>query len=118
MQQLTIREIQETVAARMHVPLIDILSSRRSRSVVQARHIAIWLARQTTLHSLPEIGRAFGDRDHTTVMHAIARIDTLMAEDDNFAWEVTTMLSNAVNNGDSGERRQYRLRLVEGRAAA
>lgn len=60
---------------------LDIVSPRRAREAVQARHVAIYLARQLTLLSLSQIGRQFGDRDHTTVLHAVRRMARLMAED-------------------------------------
>jgi chromosomal replication initiator protein len=72
--------IQAAVGARWRVSVADLQSRRQSRAVVCPRHVAMWLARHLTPASLPEIGRAFGDRDHTTVMHALARIDQRMAE--------------------------------------
>jgi chromosomal replication initiator protein len=59
----------------------DLRSDRRDRRVVVARHAAMWLARLMTGHSLPAIGRAFGDRDHTTVLYAVSRNGQRMAED-------------------------------------
>jgi chromosomal replication initiator protein len=87
----TIHEIQILVAERFGVPVLDLLSRRRSVRVCRPRHIAMWLCRHTTLHSLPEIGRAFGWRDHSTVMHAIERIDQLTAADPSLAFQVRVL---------------------------
>jgi Bacterial dnaA protein helix-turn-helix len=84
----TILRIQLAVADRLGVTVFDLLSRRRARKIARPRQIAMWLARHTTPCSLPEIGRAFGGRDHTTVMHAIARIDGLMAADLAFSQTV------------------------------
>lgn len=61
----------------------DIVSPRRDAPSVQARHVAIYLARQMTPLSLPAIGRLFGGRDHTTILHAVRRVDALLSHD---AW--------------------------------
>lgn len=67
----SIRDIQRAVSIASNVPLRDMLSGIRSRSVTEARHVAMVLCRVLTLRSLPEIGRFFAGRDHTTVLHAI-----------------------------------------------
>jgi len=77
--------IQTIVADRFGLTVLDLLSRRVARSVARPRQVAMWVCRHETLASLPEIGRAFGGRDHTTVMHAIQRIDGLMATDPAFA---------------------------------
>jgi chromosomal replication initiator protein len=74
---VTIENIQKTVADYFKVRLADLLSKRRSRSVARPRQIAMALAKELTTHSLPEIGDAFGGRDHTTVLHACKRIKEL-----------------------------------------
>jgi len=84
----SIPDIQSAVADTFGLTVLDLLSRRRARAVSRPRQVAMWLCRHTTLHSLPEIGRAFGDRDHTTVMHAISRVDELMAADPVFAARV------------------------------
>src|SRR6202012_5146355 len=71
---VTIENIQKTVADYYKVRLADLLSKRRSRSVARPRQVAMALAKELTSHSLPEIGDAFGGRDHTTVLHACKRI--------------------------------------------
>jgi chromosomal replication initiator protein len=74
---ITVENIQKTVADYFKVRVADLLSKRRSRSVARPRQIAMALAKELTTHSLPEIGDAFGGRDHTTVMHACKRIKEL-----------------------------------------
>jgi chromosomal replication initiator protein len=74
---VTVENIQKTVADYYKVRLSDLLSKRRSRSVARPRQLAMALAKELTTHSLPEIGDAFGGRDHTTVMHACKRIREL-----------------------------------------
>ncbi len=74
---VTIENIQKTVAEYYKVRVADLLSQRRSRSVARPRQLAMALAKELTTHSLPEIGDAFGGRDHTTVMHACKRIREL-----------------------------------------
>ncbi|HXO65519.1 MAG TPA: chromosomal replication initiator protein DnaA [Steroidobacteraceae bacterium] len=74
---VTIENIQKTVADYYKVRMADLLSKRRSRSVARPRQVAMALAKELTSHSLPEIGDAFGGRDHTTVLHACKRIKQL-----------------------------------------
>ena len=74
---VTIENIQKTVADYYKVRMADLLSKRRSRSVARPRQVAMALAKELTSHSLPEIGDAFGGRDHTTVLHACKRIKEL-----------------------------------------
>ncbi len=80
-KKLTIDEIQRKVAEHYHLKLTDLLSARRAREVARPRQVAMYLAKKLTPRSLPEIGRRFGGRDHTTVMHAVKRIDELRASD-------------------------------------
>lgn len=74
---VTIENIQKTVAEYYKIRMADLLSKRRSRSIARPRQVGMALARELTTHSLPEIGDAFGGRDHTTVMHACDRIREL-----------------------------------------
>jgi chromosomal replication initiator protein len=78
---VTIENIQRTVAEYFKIRVADVLSQRRSRSVARPRQIAMSLAKELTRHSLPEIGDAFGGRDHTTVLHACRRIQALRETD-------------------------------------
>lgn len=74
----TVAEILELVSRETGVSLLDLRSHRRSRQCARPRQLAMWLVRHTTLLTFPQIGRAL-DRDHTTVMHAIHKIDELRA---------------------------------------
>ena len=80
-KKVTIDEIQRRVAEHYTLKLGDLLSARRAREVARPRQVAMWLAKRLTPRSLPEIGRRFGGRDHTTVMHAVKRIDELRLTD-------------------------------------
>lgn len=77
---VTIENIQKTVADYYKIKVSDILSKRRSRSVARPRQMAMSLSKELTNHSLPEIGNAFGGKDHTTVLHAVRKIDELRTE--------------------------------------
>jgi chromosomal replication initiator protein len=90
-RRVTIEEIQNKVAQHYDIHLTDLSSARRARAVVRPRQVAMFLARQLTRRSLPEIGRKFGDRDHTTVMYAVSRVGELMAQDGAFAEDVTAL---------------------------
>ena len=83
-KKLTIEEIQKKVADHYNIRLTDMHSPRRSRSVARPRQVAMYLSKFITSRSLPEIGRKFGGRDHTTVMHAVKKIEELKQEDTNF----------------------------------
>ena len=80
-RRITIEEIQKRVAEHYGIKLSDMHSARRARVVARPRQVAMYLAKQLTPRSLPEIGRRFGGRDHTTVMHAIKKIEELRAAD-------------------------------------
>ena len=73
-RRISIEEIQKRVAEHFNIRLADMHSARRSRAVARPRQVAMYLAKQLTSRSLPEIGRKFGGRDHTTVMHAVKRL--------------------------------------------
>jgi chromosomal replication initiator protein len=87
-KRVSIDEIQKRVAEHYHMRLGDMTSARRARSVARPRQVAMFLAKQLTARSLPEIGKKFGNRDHTTVMHAVSRVSELMAADSQFAEDV------------------------------
>jgi chromosomal replication initiator protein len=87
-KRITIDDIQKRVAEHYHMRLSDMSSARRARAVARPRQVAMYLAKQLTVRSLPEIGKKFGNRDHTTVMHAVSRITELMAADAAFAEDV------------------------------
>jgi chromosomal replication initiator protein len=84
-RRITIEEIQKKVAAHYSIKLNDMVSHRRAREVARPRQVAMYLAKQLTSRSLPEIGKRFGDRDHTTVLHAVRRIEELRSTDATFA---------------------------------
>jgi chromosomal replication initiator protein len=87
-RRVTIDEIQKKVAEHYSIRLTDMSSARRARAVARPRQIAMYLAKQLTSRSLPEIGRKFGNRDHTTVMHAVSRVTELMQRDGTFGEDV------------------------------
>jgi len=87
-RRVTIEEIQKRVAEHYNIRLAEMTSARRARMVARPRQVAMFLAKQLTQRSLPEIGRKFGGRDHTTVMHAVSRVTELMQSDLSFAEDV------------------------------
>ncbi len=87
-RRISIDDIQKQVASHFNIKVSDMHSARRSRVVARPRQIAMYLSKKFTSKSLPEIGRKFGGKDHTTVMHAVKRIEELMAADRDFAAEV------------------------------
>jgi chromosomal replication initiator protein len=87
-KRVKIEDIQRMVARQYNVSRADLLSSRRTANVVRPRQIAMYLAKALTLRSLPEIGRRFGGRDHTTVLHAVRKIETLASSDSTLAEEI------------------------------
>lgn len=80
-RQVNISNIQRTVAEYYKIKMADLLSRRRNRSIARPRQMAMALAKELTNHSLPEIGDAFGGRDHTTVLHACRKIAELKEAD-------------------------------------
>ena len=87
-RRVTIEEIQKRVAEHFNIRTSDMHSARRARSVARPRQVAMYLAKQLTTRSLPEIGRKFGGRDHTTVMHAVRKVEELRERDSGFAEDV------------------------------
>jgi chromosomal replication initiator protein len=87
-KRIKIEEIQRIVARQYNVSRADLLSSRRTANVVRPRQVAMYLAKLLTLRSLPEIGRRFGGRDHTTVLHAVRKIENLVNTDSSLAEEI------------------------------
>ena len=83
-KQITIENIQKVVAEYYNIRVSDLLSKRRNRSITRPRQLAMSITKELTSHSLPEIGEAFGGRDHTTVIHANKKIDLLKKEDSRF----------------------------------
>ena len=87
-RRVTIEEIQKRVAEHFNIKFAEMVSARRARAVARPRQIAMYLSKHLTARSLPEIGRHFGGRDHTTVMHAVKKVDELRAADPSFAEDV------------------------------
>lgn len=87
-KRVRIEDIQRIVARQFNVSKNDLLSNRRTRVIVRPRQIAMYLAKVMTPRSLPEIGRRFGGRDHTTVLHAVRKIEELSSSDQKIAHEI------------------------------
>lgn len=87
-RRVTIEDIQRQVAEHFNIRVAEMHSARRSRAVARPRQVAMYLSKQLTSRSLPEIGRKFGGRDHTTVMHAVRKIEELRDLDSAFAEDV------------------------------
>jgi chromosomal replication initiator protein len=90
-RRVKIDDILRVVMKHFGVNRGDLLSSRRNRSIVRPRQIGMWLAKSLTARSLPEIGRRFGGRDHTTVLHAIRKIESLLADDSSLREEMEVL---------------------------
>jgi chromosomal replication initiator protein len=87
-RRVTIEEIQRKVAEHFNIKIAEMQSARRARAVARPRQVAMYLAKQLTSRSLPEIGRKFGGRDHTTVMHAVRKVEELRSTDASFSEDV------------------------------
>lgn len=87
-RRVTIEEIQKSVSEHFNIRIADMHSARRARAVARPRQVAMYLAKQLTSRSLPEIGRKFGGRDHTTVMHAVKKVEELRQTDSAFCEDV------------------------------
>ncbi len=98
---LSIREIVDTVSKYYGVSVPDIISRRRTANVIRPRHVAMYLSRELTIKSFPEIGRAMAKRDHTTVLHAWAVTKTRMESDPELASEVSTLRAELCGDGRS-----------------
>lgn len=96
-KQITLENIKKTIAEYYKIRVSDLLSKRRSRSVTRPRQIAMSLAKELTSHSLPEIGDAFGGRDHTTVLHACRKVAELRKEEKRIEEDYKN-LANLLNN--------------------
>ena len=89
---VTIDNIQRSVAEYYKIKMSDMLSKRRNRSVARPRQMAMCLSKELTNHSLPEIGDAFGGRDHTTVLHACKQVKNLRSISLDFAEDYNNLL--------------------------
>ena len=90
-KRITIDDIQKATAEHYGMKQADLISERRNRSIARPRQAAMWLAKQLTTRSLPDIGRRFGGRDHTTVLHAVRRIEALKVDDAQLTRDLETL---------------------------
>ncbi len=93
-RRIRIEDIQRVVSKHYNVSRSDLLSSRRTRTIVRPRQIAMYLSKMLTPRSLPEIGRRFGGRDHTTVLHAVRKIEELAGSDNSLQQEIEMLKRN------------------------
>lgn len=87
-RKVSIEEIQRKVAEHYNIRLADMIGPKRVRTVARPRQIAMYLAKQMTSRSLPEIGRRFGGRDHTTIMHGVKKIEELRGSDRSLSEDI------------------------------
>lgn len=90
-RRVTVEDIQKQVAEHYGIRVSDILSPRRARALARPRQVAMFLSKALTQHSLPEIGRKFGGRDHTTIIHGVRKVEELMAADVSIRQDVETL---------------------------
>ena len=95
---ITVDKIQNTVSNFFNIALSEMLSQRRSRPLARPRQIAMFLAKKMTTRSLPEIGRRFANRDHTTVIHAVKTITRLSEQDDEMKKNISQIKSLLLEN--------------------
>ncbi|WP_081716686.1 chromosomal replication initiator protein DnaA [Asticcacaulis sp. AC460] len=97
-RRVTVDEIQKLTADHFGLKQADLLSERRTRSVARPRQVAMWLCKQHTTRSYPDIGRRFGGRDHTTVLHAVKKVEELLQADDQIARDVEALTRKLRSN--------------------
>src|SRR5271166_6324542 len=90
------------------VPISSLFAERRTKDIVKPRHIAMYLAKELTPRSLPDIGRRIGGRDHTTVLHGVRKIDALIKRDPSLAAEVATIRARIVGRIEGGREKNQR----------
>lgn len=91
-RQITVENIQKTVADYFKIKVADLYSKKRTRQIARPRQVAMWLAKNLTSQSYPSIGEAFGGRDHTTVLHAVRTIESLRIKDNELNHDVHVLL--------------------------
>lgn len=91
--RVTVLEIQKLVSLHYNLPLLDMSSDRRDRGGARPRQVSMWLCRQLTTRSMPDIGRRHGERHHTTVLHAFRRIEALKAVDPAVAYDCAFLVA-------------------------
>lgn len=99
--EMPVERIQRIVAKAFRIPVIEMVSDRRARRVARPRQVAMYLARETTTYSLPKIGRLFGGRDHTTVMHACNVVEELLHTDAGFRANVEALLGELADEPEA-----------------
>jgi hypothetical protein len=87
----SIRDIQKAVCKHYDVKMMDLLSTRRTAEIVKPRQVAMFLCKDLTPHSLPQLGRRFGGKDHTTVLHAVRKVERLCQCDAELAHDIATL---------------------------
>ena len=97
-RRVTIDDIQKQVSKHFSIRISDMFSARRARSIARPRQIAMYLAKNLTTSSYPEIGRKFGGRDHTTIMHAVKKVEELITHDSEFSDDVELLRSLLSDN--------------------
>jgi chromosomal replication initiator protein len=95
--QVTLETIQKLVAEYFEISVVEMRSEKRQRKIVRPRQIAMSLAKELTQHSLPEIGRAFGGRDHSTVIHSYKTITKLKTDDQQVKLDYDKLLQTLSN---------------------
>jgi len=93
-KSISVESIQNHVASYFNLNIQEMLSPRRSRALARPRQIAMYLAKQHTTNSLPDIGRKFANRDHTTVIHAVKKIDELIKKDNEIRQSIIEIKKN------------------------
>jgi len=96
-RRVTVDEIQKKVSEHFAIKVSDMFSARRARQIARPRQIAMYLAKNLTAMSYPEIGRRFGNRDHTTIMHAVRKIEELMAQDNELCDDIHLIKSMLID---------------------
>ena len=94
---ISVENIQKTVAEYYKIRVLDILSSKRTRSITRPRQMAMFLAKELTNQSLPEIGKQFGGKDHTTVLHACRRVKELLKSDSRITEDHSNLFRTLTN---------------------
>ncbi len=97
-RRVSVEDIQKHVATYYNIRTVDMFSARRSRAVARPRQIAMFLAKDLTTLSYPEIGRRFGGRDHTTIMHAVRKVAELLGENAEIADDISVLKANLVDS--------------------
>ena len=98
---ITVEEIQKYIAAFYNVKVSDIKSKKKNKALIKPRHTAMFLTRQLTNLSLPEIGRHFGGRDHSTVLHAVQKLENIAKTDDDFQGVMDRFIKDLEGNNRS-----------------